>query len=297
MASKELSLVRADGFYAGRFRAMASPCEVLTETDDETLARELLELAAAEAARIESKYSRYSAGNIVDEINCAEGRPVVVDAETAQLIDFADHMFRISEGAFDITSGVLRKAWTFDGGSRVPSADTVAGLLALVGWNKVRWQTPTLTLAPGMQIDFGGIGKEYAVDRAARIAADRSIASCLVNFGGDLAVTRPRRDGEPWKVGVEATRHEGQAARLILLRQGGLATSGDTKRYVVHGGKRYGHILDARTGWPVTGAPHSVTVAADTCTEAGMLATLSMLQGERAEEFLRELDVKYWCER
>jgi thiamine biosynthesis lipoprotein len=173
----------------------------------------------------------------------------------------------------------------------------VAGLLALVGWNKVRWQTPTLTLAPGMQIDFGGIGKEYAVDRAARIAADRSIASCLVNFGGDLAVTRPRRDGEPWKVGVEATRHEGQAARLILLRQGGLATSGDTKRYVVHGGKRYGHILDARTGWPVTGAPHSVTVAADTCTEAGMLATLSMLQGERAEEFLRELDVKYWCER
>jgi len=292
-----MSLVRSEGYWTGRFRAMASPCELLTEADDEPTARTLLELVAAEAQRIEAKFSRYIAGNIVDRINCAEGLPVEVDSETAQLLDFADHIFRLSEGAFDISSGVLRKAWTFDGGSIVPAARDVDLLLELVGWGKVRWESPLIALEPGMQIDFGGIGKEYAVDRAAQLAAERTDASCLVNFGGDLAVTRQRHDGEPWKVGIEATANEGRASRLILLRQGGLATSGDTKRFVVHDGVRYGHVLDARTGWPVAEALQSVTVAADTCTEAGMLATLAMLQGRGAAAFLDELGVQYWCDR
>jgi len=276
---------------------MASPCEVLAETDSELVARELLEIAAAEAARIEAKYSRYVTGNIVDRINTSGGGTVEVDPETAQLLDFADHVYRLSEGAFDITSGVLRKAWTFDGGDRVPAASVVADLLESVGWGKVSWKRPELTLWPGMQIDLGGIGKEYAVDRAAQLVAARSDASCLINFGGDLAVTRPRHDGAAWKVGIEAAASEGRASRVILLRQGGLATSGDTKRFVVHDGVRYGHILDARTGWPVANAVHSVTVAADTCTEAGMLATLAMLQGSRTETFLDELGVQYWCDR
>jgi thiamine biosynthesis lipoprotein len=276
---------------------MASPCEVLSEASDEATARALTRIVAAEAARIEAKFSRYVAGNIVDRVNNADGAAVEVDHETARLIDFADHVFRLSEGAFDITSGVLRKAWTFDGGSRVPEPDAVEMLLELVGWDTVVWKSPLLTLRPGMQIDLGGIGKEYAVDNAARLAAAHSDTSCLVNFGGDLLVTRPRRDGEPWKVGIEATDVAGSASRVVLLSRGGLATSGDTKRYVIHQGVRYGHVLDARTGWPVRDAARSVTVAAPTCTEAGMLATLAMLQGAGAEAFLEDQGARYWCSR
>jgi thiamine biosynthesis lipoprotein len=276
---------------------MASPCEVLSEASDEATARALTRIVAAEAARIEAKFSRYVAGNIIDRVNNADGATVEVDHETARLIDFADHVFRLSEGAFDITSGVLRKAWTFDGGSRVPEPDAVEMLLELVGWDTVVWKSPLLTLRPGMQIDLGGIGKEYAVDSAARLAAAHSDASCLVNFGGDLLVTRPRRDGEPWKVGIEATDVAGSASRVVLLSRGGLATSGDTKRYVIHQGVRYGHVLDARTGWPVRDAARSVTVAAPTCTEAGMLATLAMLQGAGAEAFLEDQGARYWCSR
>jgi thiamine biosynthesis lipoprotein len=276
---------------------MASPCEVLSEASDEATARALTRIVAAEAARIEAKFSRYVAGNIVDRVNNADGAAVEVDHETARLIDFADHVFRLSEGAFDITSGVLRKAWTFDGGSRVPEPGAVEMLLELVGWDTVVWKSPLLTLRPGMQIDLGGIGKEYAVDNAARLAAAHSDTSCLVNFGGDLLVTRPRRDGEPWKVGIEATDVAGSASRVVLLSRGGLATSGDTKRYVIHQGVRYGHVLDARTGWPVRDAARSVTVAAPTCTEAGMLATLAMLQGAGAEAFLEDQGARYWCSR
>ena len=276
---------------------MASPCELLTEVDDELTARKLLDVVAAEAARIESKFSRYASGNIVDRINRSKGEPIEVDDETGHLLDFADHIFRLSDGAFDITSGVLRKAWTFDGGSQVPERRDVEQLLEWVGWNKVQWNSPALLLQPGMQIDFGGIGKEYAVDRAAQLAASLTDASCLVNFGGDLAVTRPRRAGEHWSVGVEATQGDSRASNLIRLHQGALATSGDTKRFVSKDGIRYSHILNARTGWAVTGGEKSITVAADTCTEAGMLATMAMLQGDRAKSFLGELGVQYWCNR
>ena len=291
------TLSRQDSYWSGRFRAMASPCEVLAEVDNERTAQELVEIVAAEASRIESKFSRYIAGNIVDQINRANGKPVAVDEETGHLLDFADHIFRLTDGAFDITSGVLRRAWTFDGGSTVPRAQDVERLLKLVGWTQVQWDAPTLSLQPGMQIDLGGIGKEYAVDRTAQLVAAHCHASCLINFGGDLAVTCPRSDDEPWNVGLEATAGENLASRLVLLRQGGLATSGDTKRYVLKDGIRYGHVLDARTGWPVAGAVKSVTVAADTCTEAGMLATMAMLEGEGAESFLNELGVQHWCDR
>ena len=276
---------------------MGSPCEVLAELDDQLEAERIVRLVADEAWRVEDKFSRYLSANIVDQINTANGKPVKVDAETARLLDFADTVFGISRGKFDITSGVLREAWTFDGGNGVPDQALIDAVLPRVGWQKVSWQPPTITLAPGMQIDLGGIGKEYAVDRATGIVGQETPAPCLVNFGGDLAATRAPLRRPAWRVGIESLR-DGQAAeKLIDLKAGALATSGDARRFVLRNGERHGHILDPDTGWPIRGAPRSVTVAAGTCTQAGMLATLAMLLGERAEPFLEEEGVKYWCLR
>jgi thiamine biosynthesis lipoprotein len=284
-----------DRCYVARFTAMASPCEALIDIDDAPLACVLAEAIAGCALRIERKFSRYRTDNIVHAINTSNGRPVQVDAETAKLLDYAATLTQMSEGRFDITSGVLRRAWTFDGGERIPSREQVNALLDLVGWSRVVWRNPFLQLSPGMQIDFGGIGKEYAVDLAA--AAGAAIApdvSCLVNFGGDAAVLRPRRNGEPWRVGVETPDAVGVADRIIRLTQGALATSGDSRRFVLKNGERYSHILDARTGWPVEKAPRSITAAAATCTQAGSLTTLAMLQGAHAESFLQASGAQYW---
>jgi thiamine biosynthesis lipoprotein len=276
--------------------AMASPCEVHVADGDRSVAQRVLDLVSTEAWRVEDKFSRYRAGNIVHEINRSEGRAIVVDAETARLLDYADELFKLSDGSFDITSGVLRAAWRFDGSDRVPRRVTVAALLARVGWQRVRWRAPELTLRRGMEIDFGGIGKEYAVDRAAALA--KSVCnSCLINFGGDLLALGPSVAGRPWQVGVESLSQQGQAVRQIELTCGALATSGDARRFVLKNGKRYGHILNPKTGWPVEGVPRSVTVAAATCTQAGMLATFSMLRGGDAESFLDAQGVKYWCLR
>lgn len=287
MSSDEISVTRSQGRCIGRFVAMASSCELLLDHTDLVGAARQTEIAAQEAWRIERKFSRYRDDNIVHAINSSAGQPVTVDAETARLIDFAVQVHELSNGRFDITSGVLRRAWKFDGSDRLPDAATVAALLPLVGWSKVRWEKPVLTLPAGMELDFGGIGKEYAVDRVFSLLAGDGDAM-LVNFGGDLRVRGPRRDGKPWQVGIEKPDQERTAAEMLPIANGALATSGDARRFLQKDGVRYSHILDPQTGWPVPGGPRSVTVLAPDCVQAGMYATLALLAGRDAEAFLRQ---------
>ena len=277
---------------------MGSPCELLIETTEETAAKSATDIVANEAWRIEDKFSRYLPDNIVHRINNSDGITIQIDDETANLIDFATSLFEMSDGRFDITSGVLRKAWKFDGGDQLPDGADVRKILKRVGWNKAVWQRPELTLRRGMQIDFGGVGKEYAVDRAAGLLGAADAGACLLNFGGDLVATGPPADSDGWQVGIEAFDAEsGRAKRMINLKNGALATSGDARRFILKDGVRYGHILDPTTGWPVANAPRSITIAANTCTQAGMLATLAMLKGEHAEEFLEQQECQFWCFR
>jgi thiamine biosynthesis lipoprotein len=294
---RSVEVSRSRGFFKAVFIAMGSPCELLIEMEDEAGAVDVGDAIAAEAWRIEEKFSRYLPGNIVARIN--DGERVDVDDETANLLDFAQTLYELSDRRFDITSGVLREAWTFDGSDNVPSQTEIDLALRRVGWGKVSWERPTLALEPGMQIDFGGIAKEYAVDKAAALAdAQSGGAACLVNFGGDLAATRPPAGTNGWQVGIDSLdQHQGVAQKLIRLKNGGLATSGDSRRFLLKDGIRYGHILDPLSGWPIVDAPRSITVAADTCTQAGMLATLAMLRGAGAERFLDDQDVRHWCYR
>lgn len=276
-----------------QFQAMGSPCEILFEGVSEAEADRLGMLAEAEARRIEHKFSRYRQDNILFKINGSHQNPVTLDEETSRLFDFADQLYRLSEGRFDITSGVLRRVWNFDGSDRIAAPDAVTALLPLIGWEKVRWQPPVLALPEGMEVDLGGIGKEYAVDAVFGLLGALTAAPLLVNFGGDLRCRGPRSGGEAWHIGIENPDAEGDALQMLSLKDGGVATSGDARRFLLKDGVRYGHILNPKTGWPVSGAPRSVTVAAGTCTEAGMLSTLAMLAGPEAESFLEAQQVRH----
>lgn len=282
--------------WAGRFRAMGSPCEVLTDGGDKQLADRVSSLVASEAWRIEDKFSRYLDGNVIHRINTSHGEPVAVDAETGNLLDFAATLFDISGGRFDITSGVLRAVWSFDGGDNIPAQADIDNILDRVGWQRVTWADSQLTLQAGMEVDLGGIGKEYAVDRCTNLARSAVNVPAMINFGGDLAVTSPPVTRDAWRVGIEGPNVDA-AEKLVDLRQGALATSGDARRFLIRDGVRYSHILDPRSGWPVPDAPASITVAADTCTQAGMMSTLAMLRGADAEDFLAAQELLYWCRR
>jgi thiamine biosynthesis lipoprotein len=295
-AHEALSIEARGELLAAKFTAMASPCEVLWSSTEHGSALALGTIAATEALRIEKKFSRYRDDSITAWIHRHRGTTIEVDEETASLIDFARQCYELSEGLFDITSGVLRRAWKFDGSDRVPEPTLVESLLPLVGFDKIRWQPPHLLLPAGMELDFGGIGKEYAVDRVYELLVARDSAPFLINFGGDLRANRPPARG-PWQVGIERPDAVREATLLLDLEHGALATSGDSRRYLLRDGIRYGHILDPRTGWPVPGSPRSVTVAASSCTEAGVLATLALLHGARAEQYLEDEGIRCWVLR
>ncbi|MDH5544756.1 MAG: FAD:protein FMN transferase [Gammaproteobacteria bacterium] len=293
MHEESLTLKFNKQYWIASFSAMASPCYVYIDHNDVEKVKNAAVVVANEAYRIERKFSRYRDDNVIYQINNSQGMPVKVDAETSLLLNYAEQCYQLSEGAFDITSGVLRRAWTFDGSDNLPRKSDVTQLLEKVGWEKIQWQSPQLTLQDGMELDFGGIGKEYAVDRAATLLKEAGIQSAIVNFGGDLVCIGERQAGYPWEVAIEPTSSS-EKVKLIKIRSSALATSGTTKRYVKKNGVRYGHIIDPRSGYPVEHAPLSVTVEAATCLEAGILATMAMLHGEHAEAFLKLQGVRYW---
>lgn len=298
MPRKNFKLKHHEDYISGHFRAMASPCEILIDTLDKSLAKKLIKLAEAEASRIEQKFSRYKKSNIIFNINNSHGQPIEVDNETADLLDYANTCYELSDGIFDITSGVLGKVWHFDGSDKLPGKEQVSALLEYVGWDKVNWSRPQITLPENMALDFGGIGKEYAVDRVYKLIKQNYDVGMLINFGGDIFVSGSRANGRHWSIGIDDPKaKETKGVAEIELERGGIATSGDAKRYLLKNGVRYSHILNPKTGWPVTDAPRSVTVISGTATEAGIISTIAMLQGAGAEDFLTSQEVKFWINR
>ena len=285
---------------------MASDCEVRLAGVSAARAKTMAALAIAEVRRIETKYSRYRPDSVVSRINTAagSGEAIAIDSETAQLLAFATQLFELSDGLFDATSGVLRQVWDFKSG-RKPSPQQLTDVLPRIGWNHVQWNDQTARLTQcGMELDFGGFGKEYAADRAATLLANDGAQHGLVNLGGDIRVMGPRLDGSPWLMGIRHPREEREAgdARAagqgdaviasIPISAGALATSGDYERFFIEGEQRFCHILNPKTGWP---AQHwqSISVIAPVCVAAGAMSTTAMLKGPDALAFLQGQGVSF----
>lgn len=279
-----LSSIAPRALYTNRFKVMGGPALVrFVDAGGRRRAARIAGVAEGEARRIEAKFSRYLSDSVLSRINAEAGKgPVAVDAETEHLIQSALDLTRLSEGRFDPTVGVLRKVWDFKNG-RVPSLAELDAWLLLVDAGKVRLESGSVFLErEGMELDLGGVGKEYAVDRVARLLWEAGVESALVNFAGDVRTVGHRGDGEPWSIGVVDPRHPGRCRFAIhSTRTIGVATSGDYERAFIQDGVRYHHLLDARTGMPARGVA-SATVVAATAFEAGTLATAAFLLGPEA---------------
>lgn len=258
-------------------------------------AKRAADAAIAEVLRIEAKYSRYRDDSVVTRINRAAGAvPVSIDTETAQLLNYADVCHKQSGGRFDITAGVLRRAWNFHAPTP-PTRDALAPLLPLIGWHEVHLQADSVSLPrTGMEIDFGGFGKEYAADRAAAVLLAHGIFHACVNLGGDVVVTGPRADGGPWHLGIRHPRKPGAVIASLPIVAGAVATSGDYERFIEYGGRRHSHILDPFTGESVHGLA-SATAFASTCLVAGSLTTIALLKGEEGVAWLEASGAFYFA--
>ncbi len=265
------------------FPALGTSCEVqyVAPGGDEQAAR-FERAVTGWVAGFEQKYSRYLPTSLLSRINDAAGREwVEVDAETEAMFKLCDTLLFMTQGVLDPTALPLLRLWDYKAATpRIPSAAEIAAARAKVGWRKVQ-RAPGRVFLPeaGMALDFGGSGKEDAVDMVAQIATEHGLACALVDFGHDLrAVGLP--PGRPaWHIGLEDPFKPGATAGSVALISRGIASSGDYIRSFTLEGRRYGHIVDPRTGAPVANGCRQATVIAGTCLQAGVLSTAAFVFG------------------
>lgn len=263
------------------FQAMGVPCEIQIYDSSRINARNLIQTLAEEVARLDRKYSRYRRASFINDINRSAGNKLGVrlDRESLGLFRHALSCFEQSEGLFDVTAGVLYRLWDFRL-ARIPDDKTIAQALDRVGFHRLSWRGNRIIVPRGMEIDLGGIVKEYAADAAAKLARKLGIEHGLINLGGDFAVIGPQPEDRPWTVGIANPTARNTMMARIDLSAGGLASSGDYERYFEVDGKRYSHILNPKTGWPSSGL-RAISVSGNLCTVAGSIATIAMLKEEQ----------------
>lgn len=236
---------------------------------------------------LEARYSRYRAESIVSVINQRAGSGIFteVDPETQALLDLAGRLWDTSGGLFDITSGPLRQAWDFRAGGGADPAQ-IELTLPLVGWEQIEWRGSSIHLpTPGVEIDLGGLAKEYAVDCAISLMRNLKVTSAMIELAGDVA-TIGDSNNTPWRVGIQDPEGTGSLC-AVQLSNAAIATSGNYARRIDFEGKHYGHLLNPKTGWPVEG-PTSVSVLDSHCLTAGAVATVACLHSEK--------DARAWLE-
>jgi FAD:protein FMN transferase len=267
---------------------MGSPCELALYLEESSAQVILAELRAL-ISGYEAKYSRYKVTSELSRINSSAGSRQKVDDETAALLNYAEVLYQQSDGYFDITSGILRKIWNFKK-PILPSRSERDAILPFVGWQKVRWEPPFLMLPKGMELDFGGIVKEYVADTVAALCRQKNIHHGLINLGGDIHVIGSHPGGKPWQVGIQHPLKFGKSIVNLEIFQGALATSGDYERSIVINNKRYSHLLNPFTAEAIETSWASVSVIASQCIVAGSYSTIALLKSANANEHSQWLE-------
>lgn len=275
------------------FKAMGSPCELqlyLEDSKASSIGQQIKDLIYY----YEAKYSRYQSSSVTSRINASAGiEAIELDEETAKLIDYAAVLHQQSDGLFDITSGILRRAWDFKSQS-LPASQQLEELLPKIGWEKVQWNSPEIYLPhAGMEIDFGGYVKEYTADVVADFCLENGIHHGLINLGGDIHVLGPHPDGSPWRVGIQHPRQINKAIASVDIPQGAIATSGDYERFMVINGIRYSHLLNPFTGQSIQPRYASVSIIAARCLIAGSFSTIALLKSVDEPDWLNAVELPH----
>ena len=266
------------------FHALGTGCEVQYVAPNGDVQAAAFERAAVNwVANFEARYSRFRPTSLVSRINEAAGRSwIEVDEEMDRMLQLCDALFAMTQGVLDPTALPLIRLWNWKAANpSIPIDSEIESARQLVGWAKVKRRPGAIFLpVPGMALDFGGFGKEYAVDLVAQLALEHGITNALVDFGHDIRVLGVPPGRPAWHVGLEDPQQPGRSsASLALTGSRGVASSGDYLRNFQIAGKRYGHIIDPRTGRPVANGSLQATIIAGTCLQAGILSTTAFVLG------------------
>ena len=239
--------------------AMGSAYSVVVYGEDRTRMEEAVDAAFAEVQRLDQMLSNYKPESELSEINRYAGeRPVPVTQEMFDLLAACVEYSRESEGAFDITVGPLMKVWGFyKGTGRLPHHAEILGAMERVGYRNIVLDATHRTVRfakEGGELDPGGIGKGYAVDRMVEVLKKYGIQTALVSASGSSIYglgTPPDEKG--WKVEIRDPKNEKKSVAEVYLKNESMSTSGNYEKFFRAEGRIYSHIMDPRTGWPAQG--------------------------------------------
>ena len=271
-------------FHKLSFQAMNTLCRVHFRTTSASLAHELQNEVLQWVSWFEARYSRFIPDSLIGRISAAAGKTWVdVDPETDALFNLCQEMIFFTRGVFDPTSLPLIRLWNWKANPPVlPDTAAIEAARELVGWRRIQRKRGSIFLPrEGMCLDLGGIGKEYAVDRVLTLVLQRGVQSVLVDFGADVRVHGEPPEQGAWHIGLEDPKNPGHVWTGVAVTDHAVATSGDYLRHFMHQGRRYGHIIDPRTGYPVNNGILSVSVIAPHCTVAGILSTSVFVLGPK----------------
>ncbi len=235
----------------------------------------------------EEQWSRTKGVEVI-KLNAANGEETTVSSATYQLLLAAQHYSRATDGAFDITTAPLTDLWQAAQDNNVlPTKDELTQACATVGADKMQFGEYTVTLAKGTKIDLGGIAKGAIADEVAGILREGGCSSALIDLGGNIVALGAKPNGEPFHIGIADPRNEEALIATVAVRDCAVVTSGSYQRGYEIAGKRYSHILDPKTGYPVDNDLASVTIIAPLALDADVLSTACFVMGyEKARAFL-----------
>jgi FAD:protein FMN transferase len=271
-------------FHRLGFQAMSTDCTVHFQTSDARFAAQFQDAVLDWVTEFEAKYSRFLPDSLISQINIAAGEHwVEIDSETEALFNLCQELLFFTRGVFDPTALPLMRLWNWKAANPViPSSAQIKSALELVGWRKVMRRAGAIFLPQrGMMIDLGGIGKEYAVDRVLQMGLDHGIKNILVDFGQDVRVHGESPQKAPWCIGLENPLAVGKCWTSLMVNNHAVATSGDYLRHFLFQGRRYGHIVDPRDGYPANTGVLSVSVVSPHCTFAGIVSTAAVILGPK----------------
>ena len=262
---------------------MGTLVEISVYEKDKDLAQLAIQNAFDEIQRMEKLMSTHIPTSEISQINQSAGlRTVSVSPEVLEVIRRALYWAEQTDGALDVSIGPVHELWDFDGDHpALPDKNTLAQELLKVDYRKIQIENQTVFLMDkGMRLHLGAIAKGYAVDQAINILQDSNIRHALINAGGDLKTLGKRPDQTAWKIGLQHPRRPESILASFSLTEKAVATSGDYQKYFDHEGARYHHILNPKTGYPVTGVM-SATVVAKTVMDADSLSTALFVMGAK----------------
>ena len=239
---------------------------------------------------LEGEWSVTDENSEIYQVNHSGGAPVGLGEDTAEIVSFALEMAGETGGALDPTIYPVLTAWGFTKDeNRIPSQEEIDSLLEHVGYEKVEMSGNQITLPEGMEIDLGAVGKGYAGDLAAEILKENGITSALLDIGGNIQAVGSHPGGGNWRLGIQNPFGDGQIG-LLTVSDCAVVTSGNYERYFVgEDGKRYCHIIDPKTGYPVDNGVVSVTVITEEGKRGDALSTALFVMGaEEAENYWRD---------